>query len=245
MASGAKAIILRTAWVYAATGKNFVRTMLAVGKTRDRLTVVADQHGCPTTAADLADAILAIVARIEQNRLAAGLWRYLPRRRHRRDDLARPRRRHVRGSRPPRRQSARGRADRHRRLADAGKTSGELPAGLHPAARGVRRPPAALAGQPDPDRRYDLRRGPAVTESARAVRPVNLSSYAGNPAYNIVTPVADPSRPTPTCRSTPPLCQGPTGYAAYHRDRAVPDAVPGLSRCGACCSPRRCRRYGW
>jgi dTDP-4-dehydrorhamnose reductase len=64
--SGAKAIILRTAWVYAATGKNFVRTMLAVGKTRDRLTVVADQHGCPTTATDLADAILAIVARLDR-----------------------------------------------------------------------------------------------------------------------------------------------------------------------------------
>ena len=66
LASGARAIILRTAWVYAATGKNFVRTMLAVGKTRDRLTVVADQHGCPTTATDLADAILAIVARLDR-----------------------------------------------------------------------------------------------------------------------------------------------------------------------------------
>jgi len=65
LASGAKAIILRTAWVYAATGKNFVRTMLAVGKTRPRLTVVGDQHGCPTTATDLADAILAIVARLD------------------------------------------------------------------------------------------------------------------------------------------------------------------------------------
>jgi dTDP-4-dehydrorhamnose reductase len=61
-----KAIVLRTAWVYAATGKNFVRTMLAVGKTRDRLTVVADQHGCPTTATDLADAILAIIARLHR-----------------------------------------------------------------------------------------------------------------------------------------------------------------------------------
>ncbi len=65
-ASGAKAIILRTAWVYAATGKNFVRTMLAVGKTRDRLTVVADQFGCPTTAEDLADAIQTIVARLDR-----------------------------------------------------------------------------------------------------------------------------------------------------------------------------------
>lgn len=64
LASGAQAIILRTAWVYAAEGKNFLLTMLNLGKTRDRLTVVADQHGCPTAAADLADAILAIAERI-------------------------------------------------------------------------------------------------------------------------------------------------------------------------------------
>jgi dTDP-4-dehydrorhamnose reductase len=66
LAAGGQAIILRTAWVYAATGKNFVRTMLTVGKTRDRLTVVADQHGCPTTADDLADAILAIIGRLDR-----------------------------------------------------------------------------------------------------------------------------------------------------------------------------------
>ncbi len=64
--SSAKTIILRTAWVYATTGKNFVRTMLAVGKTRDRLTVVADQHGCPTNATDLSDAIMAIVDRLDR-----------------------------------------------------------------------------------------------------------------------------------------------------------------------------------
>jgi dTDP-4-dehydrorhamnose reductase len=65
MEGGAKAIILRTAWVYAPTGKNFVRTMLAVGKTRPRLTVVADQVGCPTAAADLGAAIMAIISRLD------------------------------------------------------------------------------------------------------------------------------------------------------------------------------------
>lgn len=59
-----QSIVLRTAWVYSATGKNFVRTMLTLGRTRDRLTVVADQKGCPTNAADLARAILAIAARV-------------------------------------------------------------------------------------------------------------------------------------------------------------------------------------
>ncbi len=60
-----KAIILRTSWVYSAAGKNFVKTMLGAAQKMDVLRVVGDQKGCPTAARDLAAAILAIAARLD------------------------------------------------------------------------------------------------------------------------------------------------------------------------------------
>ncbi|WP_090142320.1 dTDP-4-dehydrorhamnose reductase [Limnohabitans sp. DM1] len=54
-ASGAKHLIFRTSWVYAARGGNFAKTMLRLAAERERLTVIDDQHGAPTGADMIAD----------------------------------------------------------------------------------------------------------------------------------------------------------------------------------------------
>ena len=59
--SGCNYMIVRTAWLYSAVGKNFVKTMLLLGETKDEINVVADQKGCPTWAYDLAVALVALL----------------------------------------------------------------------------------------------------------------------------------------------------------------------------------------
>lgn len=60
-----RALVVRTAWVYATHGKNFVLTMLNAGRTRPHLRVVSDQIGCPSNADDLARCLLDLAEKIE------------------------------------------------------------------------------------------------------------------------------------------------------------------------------------
>ncbi|PBK48813.1 dTDP-4-dehydrorhamnose reductase [Pseudomonas syringae pv. actinidiae] len=72
-ASGAKALVLRTSWVYAAKGNNFAKTMLRLATERDSLNVVADQHGAPTGAELIADVTAHILRRVLGDQDSAAL----------------------------------------------------------------------------------------------------------------------------------------------------------------------------
>jgi dTDP-4-dehydrorhamnose reductase len=71
-----RTIIIRTSWVYSEHGKNFVKTMINLMKKKEQLSVVNDQQGSPTYAADLAHAILQIIQKLIAGTKHYGIYHY-------------------------------------------------------------------------------------------------------------------------------------------------------------------------
>lgn len=75
LAAGGTAVILRTSWVFSAHGNNFVKTMLRLGKERAALSLVADQIGGPTAAADIAKTCLSIAKQLREGK-TGGIYHF-------------------------------------------------------------------------------------------------------------------------------------------------------------------------
>jgi dTDP-4-dehydrorhamnose reductase len=69
-------VILRTSWVFGSFRKNLLKTVLALAPERDELRFVADQHGCPTATADIAEAILSIEPRLAARERVWGTYHF-------------------------------------------------------------------------------------------------------------------------------------------------------------------------
>lgn len=74
-AAGGRHVILRTSWVFSGQGANFLRTMLRLGETRDSLSIVADQVGGPTPAADIAATLLTMAQALSEGQ-GGGTYHY-------------------------------------------------------------------------------------------------------------------------------------------------------------------------
>ena len=74
--NNAAAIIIRTSWVYSSFGNNFVKTMLRLLREKESINVVNDQYGCPTYAADLAEAIMTVVDKESNEQSTSGIFNY-------------------------------------------------------------------------------------------------------------------------------------------------------------------------
>lgn len=75
-AAGGQWAVLRTSWVFSAHGTNFVKTMRRLGAERDWLTIVADQIGGPTPAADIAAALLEMARQMQADPSKGGIYHF-------------------------------------------------------------------------------------------------------------------------------------------------------------------------
>jgi dTDP-4-dehydrorhamnose reductase len=69
-------VILRTAWVYSEFGNNFLKTILRLAETHDELRIVADQHGSPTSAREIAEAILHLAPLLLRDQKLSGTYHF-------------------------------------------------------------------------------------------------------------------------------------------------------------------------
>jgi dTDP-4-dehydrorhamnose reductase len=77
-AGNPRSVVLRTAWVFSAHRNNFLKTMLRIGAASSTIRVVADQHGCPTSAHDIAAALMTITLRLIEDELApTGVYHFV------------------------------------------------------------------------------------------------------------------------------------------------------------------------
>jgi dTDP-4-dehydrorhamnose reductase len=73
-AAGARHLILRTSWVYGAHGANFVKTILRLARERERLTIIADQYGAPTSSRLIAEVTASLAPRLLQGGASSGIY---------------------------------------------------------------------------------------------------------------------------------------------------------------------------
>ena len=72
--SGCDFLIFRTAWVYSATGNNFIKTIMRLAREKENLSVVSDQYGAPTSAQLIADVTALAIAGYQHQRIPNGIY---------------------------------------------------------------------------------------------------------------------------------------------------------------------------